>query len=104
MRTWPVARRSATVATVSVVLLVQELTAKIRSPRESLGRGLRICVFFMGVDADLEHLRCHFVQTLFCEAQTFAALGRRSGFRAQTDTFVKQSYTDCVIARRKGRA
>ena len=62
-RTWPLASRSATVATVSVVLLVQELTATIKSPRESFGRGLSICVFFMGIDEELEQIQCHFVQT-----------------------------------------
>src|SRR5437763_7575180 len=47
-RTFPLPKRSATVATVSLVFLVHELTATIRSPRESfLGRGLRIreCFF-----------------------------------------------------------
>jgi hypothetical protein len=42
----PLAKRSATVATVSLVLFVHELTARIKSPRESLERGLRISVFF----------------------------------------------------------
>jgi hypothetical protein len=45
-RTWPLSNRSATVATVSLVLFVHELTARIKSPRESLERGLRISVFF----------------------------------------------------------
>ena len=45
-RTLPLAKRSATVATVSLVLFVHELTAKTKSPRESLERGLRISVFF----------------------------------------------------------
>ena len=44
-RTWPLAKRSATVATVSLLLLVQELTAKMRSPSESLVRGFRIWRF-----------------------------------------------------------
>ena len=45
-RTLPLSKRSATVATVSLVLFVHELTARIKSPRESLERGLRIRVFF----------------------------------------------------------
>lgn len=44
-RTWPLAKRSATAATVSLLLLVQELTATMRSPRESLVRGFRIWRF-----------------------------------------------------------
>src|ERR1044071_5388835 len=46
-RTLPLANRSATVATVSLVLRVQELTATIRSPSESFfWRGLRIRLCF----------------------------------------------------------
>lgn len=45
-RTLPLSKRSATVATVSLVLFVHELTARIKSPRESFERGLRISVFF----------------------------------------------------------
>jgi hypothetical protein len=41
-RTFPLARRSATAATISVLLRVQELTARIRSPSESRARGLMI--------------------------------------------------------------
>jgi hypothetical protein len=42
----PLAKRSATAATVSLVLSVHELTARIKSPRESLERGLMMSVFF----------------------------------------------------------
>jgi hypothetical protein len=45
-RTFPLANRSATVATVSFVFLVQELTARTRSPKESFGRGFKIWLFF----------------------------------------------------------
>ena len=52
-RTWPLAKRSATVATVSLVLLVQELTARMRSPSDGRVRGFSICWFFF--------IRCPFL-------------------------------------------
>lgn len=42
-RTWPLARRSATAATISLLLCVHEPTARIKSPSESRVRGFRIC-------------------------------------------------------------
>jgi hypothetical protein len=44
-RTRPLAKRSATVATVSLLLLAEELTARTRSPNESLVRGFKIWRF-----------------------------------------------------------
>jgi hypothetical protein len=44
-RTRPLAKRSATVATVSLLLLAEELTARMRSPSESLVRGFKIWRF-----------------------------------------------------------
>ena len=44
-RTRPLAKRSATVATVSLLLLAEELTARTRSPSESLLRGFKIWRF-----------------------------------------------------------
>jgi hypothetical protein len=64
-RTFPLANKSATVATVSFVSLVQELTAMIRSPSESFERGFKMRLFFFMLCVLFDSTFDAFVQSNF---------------------------------------
>lgn len=86
-RTWPLPSRSATAATVSLVFLVQELTARIRSPRESFWGDFKICVFFfIELSPVREQIRCHRSKD-FARPQAPGELRKRPGARGNGTTF-----------------